>query len=104
MLVLEGYEALGTKFWIEIYDLDHQNNLKESLIKIIKDFELAYTRFDENSLLNRYNRGEDVYDADLMEMIKLGELYNKESNGVFNIHIKDKLEKIGSGVNSLATA
>ncbi len=134
--LIENYKALGTVWHIDIYDIKYNqvniekdidsNNynheskekileIKNEIVEIINSFEKLYTRFDENSLLNKYNRGEiekikKEYNViseyikpygDLMDMIKLGQKYNYDSEGVFDIYIKDKLENIGYGESKL---
>ena len=116
--LIENYEALGTLWYINIHDdafglKVEISNIKNEILEMINTFQKLYTRFDEGSLLNKYNRGEDITENirreynilseyidpynDLMEMIRLGEKYNHDSDGVFDIYIKDKLETIGYG-------
>ena len=48
MLVLDGYQALGTRFWIEIYDEGIKlEAIVSSLMSCIDEFEKKYSRFDD---------------------------------------------------------
>lgn len=88
MIILDGFEGLGTKFWLEVFDQDfiHENNysvlqsdnsglkfesqetnLDSTIIKLksriefeIKDFESKYSRFLSNSELNKLNANRSI--------------------------------------------
>ncbi|MDQ5957153.1 MAG: FAD:protein transferase [Patescibacteria group bacterium] len=100
--ILNNFEALGTKWYIEYFDILEENKkleIEEYIKVYIKDFEQKYSRFLPDSILNKYNRGEIALKEDktLEEIINLALEYNTLTEGVFDINIKDRLEGIGYG-------
>jgi thiamine biosynthesis lipoprotein ApbE len=99
--IIKDYEALGTVWYIELFGLSSSNTaqeLKKRLTQEIEDFQKKYSRFNELSLLNILNREKRViFDSDLYNMLEQGEKWREETDGVFDIAIKEKLEDIGYG-------
>lgn len=100
--LLENFEALGTIWFIEVFESVEENkkaDIKKYLENYILDFQNKYSRFLPHSILNKYNRGEIELDNDLLlkQMIEFGQRSKLETEGVFNLNIKDKLEKKGYG-------
>jgi thiamine biosynthesis lipoprotein len=72
--------------------------ISETIKSEILDFQNKYSRFDKNSLLNELNYEKMVsYDDDLWQMIYLGMDFQKNSQDIFNLFIKKKLEEKGYG-------
>lgn len=97
----EGHKALGTLWFIEIFD-DLKNEkilvLQKETTQFIENFEQKYSRFKVNSLLNDLNYDKQVsFDKDLWQMLDIGEKFCKETDGVFNLFIKKDLENKGYG-------
>lgn len=74
--ILNNFEALGTKWYIEYFDILEENKkleIEEYIKVYIKDFEQKYSRFLPDSILNKYNRGEIALKEDktLEEIINL---------------------------------
>lgn len=97
----EGHKALGTIWFIEIFDsLSEEKilNLKKEIISFVENFEQKYSRFRVNSLLNNLNYEKQIsFDKDLWQMLDIGEKFYKETNGAFDLFIKKDLENIGYG-------
>lgn len=65
--------------------------------QMIDTFEQNYSRFLPESLVTRYNTGENILDPHLQEMISIGKHYHALSDGIFDVHLWGDLEKIGYG-------
>ena len=99
MLVLEGYQALGTRFWIEVYDEDiNVDAIASTLISCIDEFENKYSRFDDASFLNMHTLEDLLKDEEAGDILEKSFVFMRESDGVLNIFIKDKLEEKGYGI------
>ncbi len=88
--------ALGTTWWIEIFDtLDTERlaTIQSECETLLCSIETRFSRFQTNSLISVLNREGVVTseDADLDELLTLGQHYFKETDGVFNILIGDVL-------------
>lgn len=107
MILLDGYEGLGTKFWIEVFEdiTDENFVIIESRIKReIDNFGARYSRFRGDSVLNKLNRERSINlnnseDFDLIEMLQISMKYYNLTNHAFDIFIKEKLENLGYGTN-----
>jgi thiamine biosynthesis lipoprotein len=103
-LILDGYKKLGTSFWVELF-LGEKEEItldKEKITKIITTlidtFDDTYSRFKDTSLLSDLNNKKTVpYDYDLVTMLQKGIEVEKETDGVFSLFIKEKLEQKGYG-------
>lgn len=100
--LIENFQALGTVWYIECFENieDYRKlEIKHYLEKYILDFQNKYSRFLHDSILNKYNRGEVELDCDedLKNMIEMGEQFKIETDGIFDINIKDRLEEMGYG-------
>ena len=99
MLVLDRYQALGTRFWIEVYDEDiNVDAIASTLISCIDEFENKYSRFDDASFLNMHTLEDLLKDEEVGDILEKSFVFMRESDGVFNIFIKDKLEEKGYGI------
>lgn len=106
MLIVKDLKALGTVWNIEIVDSTLSRNILDSHVGLIKEtifeFENKYSRFNSESLLNKYNRNEikltDSEYSELSNILKLAETFKVKSLGIFDIQVKNILEEIGYGV------
>ena len=99
--LLEGYQALGTVWYIELFEQlpsDRLEVLRNDVIQEIISFENKYSRFKSDSLLSLLNKNRTLpYDEDLALMISLAKDAHTKSDGIFDIFIKHKLEQKGYG-------
>lgn len=101
VFVLDGYEALGTRWFIEVFQ-NVTPSIKEAmsneLIEYIEDFQKKYSRFDTSSLLSTLNREKKVpYDFHLAKMLTLAQDMHVRTRGIFNIYIEKDLINKGYG-------
>lgn len=109
VFVIESFPALGTLFWIEIFESDAYSvevtlleTIKMRLCDEIRRFETSYSRFNDESTLSLLNRERVVlYDEDLSTMLTLAEKMSVVTGGVFDIFIKEKLEEKGYGMQGV---
>jgi thiamine biosynthesis lipoprotein len=99
--ILKDYKALGTVWYIELFGVHSDEMAQELTVRLtqeIEDFQEKYSRFNKSSLLNILNREKIVtFDSDLYSMLEQGENWREQTDGVFDIAIKSKLESIGYG-------
>lgn len=100
--------ALGTTWWIEIFDTLDTGRLATIQLEcetLLRSIETRFSRFQTDSLISVLNREGVVTtdDADLHELLTLGQYYFKETEGVFNILIGDALVAQGYDSNYLFT-
>lgn len=101
-LLLDGYKALGTLFWVECFGIQPAQEMcdevTEGCIHVLEDFEARFSRFKEWSVLSRINKGELVgFDDDLYQMVSFGEALGRASKGVFSLYIANSLGEKGYG-------
>lgn len=97
--VLNGFEALATTWYVEIFqDLseEKEKEIKKLLEEFIVTFEHRYSRFRVDSLVSILNTKRVVpYDKHLACMLTMSKDITHKSDGVFNIFIHNKLvEKV----------
>jgi thiamine biosynthesis lipoprotein len=101
VFILEGFEALGTKWYIEVFEAitaEKKETMHAGITSFIRSFEGKYSRFKKDSLLSQLNEQRSLpYDHDLAEMLRIGKVSYEKSGGVFNLFIKDALVKKGYG-------
>ncbi len=102
ILILDNFKALGTGWWIEIFQRGEAKfdveKIKIRLEEEIKNFENKYTRFKNTSLLSELNTKKEIkFDKEFFEILTLADKFNKNSGGIFNVFIKEKLEEKGYG-------
>lgn len=100
MEYLITFNAIGTKWWINIFDSvqeDKASKLNTEIELIANDFESKYSRFIKSSLISRINNGENLKDIpiDLQNMFNIAEKVKKITDGHFNINIGGTLENLG---------
>jgi thiamine biosynthesis lipoprotein len=101
VLILNKFEALGTLWYLEVFDkIDPEQlpGIREKVENLILTFQKKYSRFTPDSLLNDLNYDKSVdFDNDLWEMLQLGEIFYKDSSQAFNLFVKRNLESKGYG-------
>jgi thiamine biosynthesis lipoprotein len=98
--ILNNYPALGTYFWIEVFEsIDDKKilDIKDYLEKEIFIFENLYSRFKKDSLITKINeqRFLDNPPEELVEMINFSFQIAELTNNTFNLCVGDKLENLG---------
>jgi thiamine biosynthesis lipoprotein ApbE len=100
MYLIQNYQALGTLCHIEIFDKkDLPYDLKDSIIKVITEFENNYSRFLPNSLISILNRDRVLFNPsqELIDILKKSNEYFINTNGLFDIKIGHLLAQNGYG-------
>lgn len=102
MYILDGHEALGTKWWIEIFDkklATRPTEIKSEIIAGISDFEDKYSRFKPDSILSQLNisRSLKFPPNDLVKMLTLSQDLHEDTKGLFNCLVGITLESLGYG-------
>lgn len=89
MLKLHDIEGLGTIWWIEIYDADHDEVLEQLIIETIRLFESNYSRFIDDSIISILNRTGIIErpSKELLEILSLGITYFKSTTGIFDFSL-----------------
>ncbi len=98
--ILDNYPALGTYFWIEVFEdlpLEKISEISEIIKKEITDFENKYSRFKSDSLVSILNQNSKLENSptDLIEMINISFKISELTNNTFNICLLNQLEKSG---------
>lgn len=100
-LLLDGYEALGTTWYLEVFEelLEEKKEIiRSEIAMLLTSFGAQYSRFKKDSLLNELNTKRSIsYDEHLAKMLTLGEEAYIQSDGNFNLFVKDALEQKGYG-------
>lgn len=101
LFVLEGYKALGTVWYVEVFIPKTTNEiaaLRDEIISLVSLFEKSYSRFRSDSILTELNQKRvTAYDHHLKEMLVLGKEMQSMSSGVFRLAVLDKLTEKGYG-------
>ncbi len=89
MVSLPVISALGTKWWIEIYEElaeDRKEVTYGDLLSIIKSFEEAYSRFLPTSTVSLLNQTGEVRNPtpEFLALLSFGLKMYKETDGTFN--------------------
>jgi thiamine biosynthesis lipoprotein len=102
MELISGYEGLSTHFYVDVFQpVIDEISLKQQITNEIDRFGSVYSRFNKDSLLSKLNTEKVVpIDKDLANMLRLGLQMEKETNGVFSLFVKSKLEAKGYGVET----
>lgn len=102
--LIQEYKALGTVWYIEVFDVqekDRREKLSNEIIEMIILFENTFSRFKNDSLLSTLNTTRHVsYNQELAEMLTQGKEATVKSDGLFDLFIKDKLVEKGYGEDS----
>lgn len=94
------FTALGTTWWIELFDeVDNQrrDRLTESITALVHSIEARFSRFLPDSLTTTLNtkRTLTTSDLDLLALITLGKQLYTTTNEVFNCLLGEHLESRG---------
>lgn len=94
-------EALGTRWWIEIFDTDtnEPQQIFDQLRLLVIEFEHNYSRFRHGSLITKLNieRKLENPSPELQKLLTVGQQLYRETNGVFNILLGNIMETRGYG-------
>jgi FAD:protein FMN transferase len=100
-LLLDGFEALATVWYVEVFEEVTPLEVKQirvELKRMIVDFEERYSRFRSDSLLSQLNTQRVVaYDHNLVAMLTHASKASQISEDVFDIFIQDALQEKGYG-------
>lgn len=93
------FEALGTHWFIEIYDNPTQTT-HDLILATVKDFETRYSRFLPESEIAILNLNQFLPDpsTELQNLMQLGLSYFKNSEGIFNFAQGGLLNHKGYGL------
>ena len=91
------FEALGTKWWIELFESISEQRLtalKKDCEAFIMTFEDNYSRFKPNSCISIINRGRALKEPsqELIDLLTFGKQKYLETDTLFNIltgHIQE---------------
>ncbi|HEX8390654.1 MAG TPA: FAD:protein FMN transferase [Candidatus Saccharimonadales bacterium] len=94
------FEAIGTHWWIE--DLANRalnNQTKQVVLAEASRFDVAYSRFIDDSLVGRLNRGERITGPtdELLRMFAFARQMHDASGGAFDITVGGVLHGLGYG-------
>lgn len=94
--ILPKIEALGTVWWIEIFE-DSNQVIFNDLVAFIKNYEERYSRFIATSLVSKLNNEKRLEnpDQDFIEILKYGQNLYVKTEGLFNFLLGEVLEKTG---------
>ncbi len=100
MSLLPSFTALGTSWHIELFTETADTTkqvIHDDLLSYIKDFEAAYTRFSDSSILSQLNRTGYLTDPDArtVHLLKTAQELYRETMGRFNVLIHDHLTARG---------
>ena len=102
--VLDGYEALGTVWYIEVFD-NEASYTKEVLIHTlehaIQSFQRNYSRFEPDSIVSTLNKQKKVpQDTHLLAMLTRAQDMYVQTERVFDMYIERDLIKKGYGMQN----
>lgn len=102
--ILSAYKGLGTAFWVELFlhESEKKNlpltEIQKKLEETITNFDNTYSRFKDTSLLSTLNKNRTIpYDYHLAMMLTKAKEVSTATGGVFDLFIKEVLEKKGYG-------
>ncbi|HUC90036.1 MAG TPA: FAD:protein FMN transferase [Patescibacteria group bacterium] len=93
------FEALGTRWWIELDGPKASTTIASSLKSMAQEFEGAYSRFQPSSQLGVLNDSKTLPKPplEMIDMLKYALKMLAATGGVFNISVGSLLEKNGYG-------
>mgnify|MGYP000040437294 CR=1 FL=1 len=98
MLILDAHPALGTRWWVEVFDGGVDPTvLAPHLTDRIEAFEARYSRFREDSLVSQLNRTGELIEppAELLELLTDALYFAEVTDGVFNVLVGAELVRRG---------
>lgn len=98
------FEAIGTHWWLELFEGTFNDELRELIDQRVTDFNLTYTRFRDDSLVGKLNSGVAIQTPprEMREMMKFARELHEVSDGAFDISIGGQLHRAGYGERRLA--
>lgn len=96
------FKAIGTHWWIEIYDeIDFQEEIKNSIRDLFDDFEKDYSRFIPSSYISELNREKVVTDFpfEMYSMFLYSDEISKITDYHFNVTAGTILDNLGYDEN-----
>lgn len=96
-----SFEAIGTIWFIEIFDKKVDKSIQNIVIKTISEFETNYSRFKSDSLISKLNTQRHLKDVstELFSIINFGERLRKLTDNNFSLGVGSILEKRGYDSN-----
>lgn len=96
------FPALGTQWWVEIFDdipPDTLAAIKDDSEGFVSAFEERYSRFKSDSLVSRLNREREIAEppAEFLELLRFAKQLYLRSNSTFNPLLGHVLEARGYG-------
>jgi FAD:protein FMN transferase len=94
-------QAIGTHWWIEIYDKDVDKNIIKFTEELFNEFEQNYSRFIQSSFVSRLNTTKEItdYPLEMYNMFLYSEELREITDGHFNVTVGTILEKLGYDEN-----
>jgi thiamine biosynthesis lipoprotein len=95
-----SFQALATKWWLEVFDQEHEKILQNLFLEIeiiAKKFELDYSRFLDSSYVSVLNRNKKLlnFPVELLQMLQFAEEMRVKSLNNFNVAVGGILEDLG---------
>ena len=102
--ILYSFPALGTLFWIEVFEdlpINKISEISEIIKKEIQEFESNYSRFKESSLTSKLNGDRKLENPplELLTMLSYASELYQLTGGVFSVAIGEILENYGYDSN-----
>ena len=96
---LYTFDALGTRWSIELLQRRWKTAVKKRVLQEVTEFETAYTRFRDDSLIGQLNITKRLPSPpqELVDMLVFAEKMHAASQGAFNISVAGALQKAGYG-------
>ena len=99
-----SFQALATKWWLEVFDLKDENIVQNLFLEIeieAKKFELNYSRFLDSSYISKLNREKKLleFPKELYEILQFAEGIREKSQNNFNVAVGGILEDLGYDKN-----
>jgi thiamine biosynthesis lipoprotein len=98
MVRIENIQALGTHWWVEIYEeVQAPESIKETLVNCMNDFEAKFSRFKPDSILSKLNKARSITAKDLefRSVLQKGIELFVQTGGNFNFLNGHILEELG---------
>jgi FAD:protein FMN transferase len=96
MAILYSFDALGTRFWIEIFDElspATEQAVTAASQMLVHQFEARYSRFKADSLISQLNLTGTIHnpDEDFLNLLSYGLTLYERSAGIFNVLVGETL-------------
>jgi FAD:protein FMN transferase len=100
MLLIDGFEGLGTRWWVEVLERPDSfslDDIKQAVEKEITRFDHVYSRFLPGSVVSVLNKRRllNYPSSEFIQLLQIGlDLFNK-TDGLFNPALAEILENRG---------